>query len=498
METTPPPYMAFGSQRVISGYAGPLFTLRRDDGTTLDVSPQTGGDYPDYDAIDTWAGGNVPTVTTLYDQTGNTRHLTQATVANQPSYDTTQRFGNAVPILFDGFGRTATAANPQRDKNLQRGSLTGLDAVAMSAFMAMQPQTSYNTTGHWVGANEAGSTGRHEQKHGNTQNCMTNRIGGSNRNVSVGTMGPQMRFEPQAFGASVGAGVLRQFANGVSGTQAGASTTSVAIERMILGKALNVGASNYGAYRLFGCMFHASALTQAQGDAVIASMNTAFGHGNGFGTAPEYNLLFIGDSITEGTGSRLIENYPSLVDQSLTRPRRMYVSAEHGQTQATCYSGRVNRYGATFAAGIPNVAFIQLGLNDIGGGAAGATLYANTTTPFIAYLKGLGYKVVVCTLTPVSTANIGGGLASYNAYNDAVRANTGGADAVLDLTANPVMGPVASGNDTSLYPDGTHPGPLGYRYLAGAPSGTYANAHTFYDTVRDVLRTTALGGAYVP
>lgn len=61
-----------------------------------------------------------------------------------------------------------------------------------------------------------------------------------------------------------------------------------------------------------------------------------------------------------------------------------------------------------------------------------------------------------------------------------------------------VMGPDAAALDTALYPDNLHPNNLGYAYLAGAPSGTYANANTYYDALRAVLRSTVLGAGYVP
>lgn len=498
LDATTAPYAAYGGQRMVSGYSGPLFTLRRDDGGTLDVSPQTGGDYPDYAAIDTWAGGNIPTVTTLHDQSGNGRHLTQATVANQPSYDTTQRFGNAVPILFDGFGRTATAANPQRDKFLSRGSLTGLDSVTMSAFMAMQVQTT-NSTGHWFGSNEAGSTASHEQNHGTTNNALTNRIAASNRNANVTTLGPFPRFGPQAFGMSVGAGTVRQFINGTSAATAGASTTTVNIDRLTLGKTLIGTAGYYGAYRLFGCAFYASAVSQANGDAIISSLNATYAYGNGYNVPPEYNVLMVGDSITEGTGSRLIRNMASQLAANLTKPRRFYNWGIHGETMATAYAQRTGRYTTTFASGIPNVAFIQIGTNDLGGGTAGATLYSGTTTPFVTFLQGLGYKVVVCTLLPRANAGWTGAMETERAaYNAAVIANAAAADAVLDLTANPTMGPSAAALDTALYPDNLHPNNLGYAYLAGAPSGTYSNANTYYDALRAVLRSTVLGASHVP
>ena len=497
--TAATPYSAYGPQRVVSGYSGPIFTLRRADGATMNVSPQTGGDYPDYAAIDAWAGTDIPTVATLHDQSGNARHMTQVTAAHQPLFDTSRKFGNLVPICFDGYGRTATAVNPQRERTLSVGSLVGLDGVAMSAFMAMAPQASYNKTGHWVGTDAAGTTGRHEQLHGVTANALTNRISGTNKNVNPTTLGPFIRMTPNAFGiAADGAGVLRQWANGATGTTGGAATVANPVEQLTLGKALIGGADYYGAYRLFGCAFYAGGVSEINGNSIIASLNTAFGHGNGFGTVPEYNAIFLGDSIMEGTGSRALKNTPNQLDALLTKPRRIYNMGVHGETMATAYAQRTGRYSATFASGIPNVAFLQYGTNDIGAGTTGANLYANTATPFVSFLQGLGFKVVICTILPRADGPWSAALETERVnYNNAVRGNAASADAVLDLTANPTMGNGNAGN-TTLYPDNLHPSSLGYRYLAGAPSGTYADPATYYAKMADTLRTTALGASYVP
>ena len=492
------PYAAYAPQRVIEGYSGPLFTLRRSDGTMLDIAAEAGGDYPDYAAIDNWAGATIPTVATLHDQSGNGRHLAQGAPANQPLFDTRRKFGNLVPIAFDGYGRTATAANPQREKTLSIGSLTGLDAVNMSSFMAMAPQSSYNRTGHWFASNEAGTAGRHEQLHGVTANALTSRISNTNKNVSSNTIGPFIGMTPNAFGMAVdGAGVLRQWANGKTGTTGGVATASNPVERLTLGKTLIGGSDYVGAYRLFGCAFYASGVSAADGSAIIASLNAAFGHGNGFGTAPEYNVVMIGDSIMEGTGSRALANMPGQLDAQLTKPRRLYNMGVHGERMSTAFAQRTGRYTATIATGVPNIAFLQYGTNDIGAGTTGASLYADTAAPFIAFLQGLGFATAIATLLPRADGSWSADMETQRvAYNDAVRANTAGADFVLDLAANPAMGSIAAASDPALYPDALHPSSLGYAHLAGG--GAHAGPATYYAALAELVRATPLGAEYVP
>jgi lysophospholipase L1-like esterase len=489
------PYAAYGPQRVVSGYSGPLFTLRRSDGAVLDVLPQAAGDYPDYAAIDLWAGGDIPTVAMLHDQSGNGRHMEQSAPAKQPLFDARRQFGNLVPICFDGYGRTNTATNPHRERTLSVGSLTGLDGYDMSAFMAMQPQTSYNSTGHWNGGAEDGLSSLVETMHGLSPNTISVRALNKNKSRDVG---PMVRMTPNTFGFTAsGDGICTIFGNGNSSSVGGYGTPSMQLSRLTLGKSLFGGSEYYGAFRFFGIVYYNSGLSAQSAEGLIASMNTAFGHGNGFGTAPEYNVVFLGDSIMEGTGSRALANMPGQLDALLTKPRRIYNMSVHGEKMSSAFTQREARYTPTFVSGIPNVAFLQYGTNDLASETA-ANLYANTATPFVAFLKGLGFKVVICTILP---RTIGAWTpemeAERVAYNDAVRGNAAGADAVLDLATNPTMGNGNEGNAT-LYPDGLHPSSLGYRYLAGAPSGTYAGPQTYYTKLSDTLRATALGASYVP
>ena len=489
------PYAAYGAQRLIDGYAGPLFTLRRaSDGTTVDVVPPSGGDYPDYSAIDTWAAGAALTVAMLHDQSGNGRHLAQDTVASQPSFDTSQRFGNACPILFDGFNRTGSEANPQVMKRLEAGGMTGLDAHSLSTFLAVQPLTSYNRLGY-LAVSDASGSDRFRMFQGVTPNTLSVRVSGSSQ--ARAALGPHVRFDPNVIGASISEGTLDIWANGTTASVGGVPGTAAPATHIYLGDCFTGNPDFNGLFRFFGGALFTERVSTGDGAAIVASLNSALSYGNGFGAAPEYNVLMIGDSIMEGTGSRLLRNMPSWLTGSLTRPHRLFNSAAHGETMGTAYAQRVGRYATTFVSGIPNVAFIQIGTNDIGNGTAASDLYANTTSPFVAYLQAVGYKVAVCTLTPRQRADwTAAQEARRTDYNALVVGNAAGADLVLDLTDNPTMG--SSAANTSLYGDNLHPTSLGYRYLAGAPSGTHADPATYYAALTAVLRTTALGPVYVP
>ncbi len=479
LSNTVTPYAAYGTQRVVSGYSGPLFTLRRGDGATMDVSSQSGGDYPDYTAINTWAGSDIPTVTTLHDQSGNGRHLTQGTVANQPGYDTGQRFGNACPMLFDGYSRAASAPNPNRERFLENSGLS-LQRQNVTAMLAAQSQVSFNTSGQFSFEDASGATvvGMAAPSVG-AVNSIGSNINGQPRGVDA---------SPDTTGFALSASNRLYFSQGQALNQS-ASNAATTFTRFRLGRS---AAGTAGMMAFFGLALYDTALSQAAGGTVRNSLNTAIGRPTAF----DYHALFIGDSITEGTGSRNLLN--TARSMRLNAKALMTNAGIHGQVLADDYNNRVNRFGSQFRAGIPNVAFISGGTNDLAGGTAGATLYANTTSPLVSYLKSLGFKVAVATILPRTGGSWDTAAEARRVeYNNAVRGNAATADAVIDLTANPTMGNGNEGN-TTLYPDGLHPSSLGYAYLAGAQSGIYAAPQTYLAALTTILRGTLLGGSYVP
>lgn len=74
---------AYGVRLLVSGYAGNCLRVRRDsDNTTQDIGFVSG--YIDTASLLTFVGAGSGFVNIWYDQSGNTRNLTQAVAANQP------------------------------------------------------------------------------------------------------------------------------------------------------------------------------------------------------------------------------------------------------------------------------------------------------------------------------------------------------------------------------------------------------------------------------
>jgi hypothetical protein len=78
------PSGAYSFRKLRSTYAGPAVKLQRVDTTTSDIGFTATGDFDT--AAATAFCTTACTVTTWYDQSGNARHLTQSTAANQPAY----------------------------------------------------------------------------------------------------------------------------------------------------------------------------------------------------------------------------------------------------------------------------------------------------------------------------------------------------------------------------------------------------------------------------
>lgn len=90
---------AYGMRKVIQGYSGAAIRVRRStDNTELDIS--FSGNNLDIVSLLNFTGAGNGFVTTLYDQSGNARHMLQATAAAQPKI-------SAGGVLISNNGRAA-------------------------------------------------------------------------------------------------------------------------------------------------------------------------------------------------------------------------------------------------------------------------------------------------------------------------------------------------------------------------------------------------------
>jgi len=104
LDGLPTAFAAVGLARLLTSYTGPLVRLRRaSDNAEQDFSAASNG-WVDPASVAAWAAGDA-FVVTRYDQTGNSHHVTQTTVANQAKIAAHCR-----SIVCDGVNDTALMA----------------------------------------------------------------------------------------------------------------------------------------------------------------------------------------------------------------------------------------------------------------------------------------------------------------------------------------------------------------------------------------------------
>lgn len=450
-----PQFAVLGGQLLASGYAGPLYQARRaSDAATMDVYA-TRGVVPDYAALMAWGGGSAITIPIIYDQSGNGRNLVQATVANQPSLDPAFLTNGVAPILIDG--NPLTAPYSVVAKNPAIAGLT-LDLIANSVFMTATPLPTFRDTAYFTFSSADGLTAVEEFF--SSSQLLYTRSGGANESTVAATQGPAPRAVINTFGRTCAAGQSVLYVNGVSKTTTHTRTTAN-MPLLTLGQSITGGANYNGRYKLFGMVVYAAALSAPDSATIVAGLDASFGVTNAY----DYRVVFDGDSIQQGIGSTLLRNMENQLIPTLSRRADIRNLGVPGELLASLYAGR-SRYDPHYTAAVPCLFFEEGGTNDLAGTTAAATLYT-TLTNQVAYVKGLGFKVAVCTLLPRNDASWSGTKETRRTdYNTLVRANAAGADLVLDLASDPVMGAAGAADNAALYVDKLHPTSLGYSYLA--------------------------------
>ena len=370
---------------MVDGYTGPLFTLRRADGATMDVQPQAGGDYPDYAAIDAWAGGDIPTVATMHDQSGNGRDLVQTDPARQPVFDTALLVNNACPIAFND--------------NAQYLELTGI-SIARQNFSIIYGEfaaNTYNPKARYSFYNAGGV-----MLDAYTQNGkVAARLYGtgatfSNSGATSSAFGHKPWVRPMSFAYTNNGSQGAFYCLGVKRTaNAGGAETLTSFRLGTTDAQYQDEEADTG---FFGVVIYDTALPDADVAAAQGSMDTAFGFTD---EAPEYILCHSGDSIMEGNSKTSIRNMPVLLEEQLGRPHITYNLGIGGIGLAANYSNRVSRFGDLYNPAIPCVMIQQAGTNDpMTNAGDGNALYNDVATPFIQWAQGIGWKVIRPTILP--------------------------------------------------------------------------------------------------
>ena len=187
----------------------------------------------------------------------------------------------------------------------------------------------------------------------------------------------------------------------------------------------------------------------------------------GCASAACINLVLDGDSISAGVGASPGHTADRQMAAALGEAVRLQNVAAGGRPVSECLQLYPVLVAPLFvpAAG-SNVIVFHAGDNDIARGRNAAQTYA-AFTAYVAAAHQQGWKIVVSTelrrpdFPPPQEAEL-------ESYNDRLRRNDAGADAVVDLDAEPRMADLSYRADPEVFtPDRIHPSDGGYAVLAG-------------------------------
>jgi lysophospholipase L1-like esterase len=203
-------------------------------------------------------------------------------------------------------------------------------------------------------------------------------------------------------------------------------------------------------------------------------LGALFGLAHGRGIAAEavcggsgcVNLVFDGDSISAGWGAPIGHGLDRQVVDALGDDVRMRNVAVGGRPVSDCLRFYQQLVAPLFDASTAyNVIVFHAGDNDVQHGRDAVQTYA-ALTAYVAAVHRQGWKIVVSTelrrpdFHPLQSTEL-------DAYNDRLRRNEAGADAVVDFDTDVRMTTLSYRQDPTLFSsDGIHPAAGGYAVLA--------------------------------
>lgn len=452
-----------GTLRMVAGYTGPAINVINPvSGANKDIG-LLADDTLDEKTLWSFMGSSgYLNVATVYDQTGNAHHITQATAANQYKIVQGMRVGRAVALINDS-DTFDTAAPITRFMTVPAG-------VTVAAGGSISGVSIGNTRGFNIGSTALALTGSDGKSYGTAiASDFVTGDGGNNAPPSIASAGlfPINGFV-MGFGCAptTGGASSNIYANGkmaFAGNAGGAGWT---------GGFLGIQAANdqAGPHEIVGIMIY-DAILQLTADpqAIIANLE------HHFALTPQVKdmLILDGDSITYGYLVAYNQDYPHQIRPLLSHDFQVYNTGFPGNTTTQRVAALPGILKYTNASQNPNVSQTQnvlvewSGTNDIGlGGTTLATMQSNMTQ-MVELGKAAGCKVVVCTTLPQSSFTAGSAQETLReSWNTWLRSGASGADAVADVAADPTMGNYANTTGGVFYnPDGTHPTALGVSYI---------------------------------
>ncbi len=191
-------------------------------------------------------------------------------------------------------------------------------------------------------------------------------------------------------------------------------------------------------------------------------------------TATKPLIVFDGDSMTFGTGAGPVglagpsnATYPRLAADGITGAT-VYNFGVGGQTVLAMTTDAAAQIDVLYDSSRLSIVAVFGGTNDlVNGAASAATVYSRIVT-YCQARRAAGWKVVVGTILPRSSANAGAAFeADRQTVNTSIRTNWATfADALADVGADATIGAAGAETNTAYYSDAIHPTTLGYEIVA--------------------------------
>jgi hypothetical protein len=463
--------LAFYSVVKLSGWAGSCLQITRaSDSTTLDIGFVN--NIVDWQSADAFGVGTTITVSKIYDQSGGGNDLTGSgsVQLGLPTFSGFNTWINGIrPVSVQGQGNTFFQA-------LSNATIVG-NTNAVSIYQVVAPRTSTDFQGYWA-LTDAAQTSYWSTLYHN---------GGSQlllqpKSLSALNTGFYPRGAPGTISVS-SSGTTGQIVrvNGSQFTNSG-NTGSQAFGGLRVG--IGSAGTNFGIFDFFCMAVYSSAHNSTQMQSVEAAINAPFNLQSSF----TKRVVYGGSSLVPGYQSTSNQQAPwqsgfgksSLGPIPDWEPILMGVAA---RSLATEYSIRAVYAGLYDGTKQANVCIIDAPSNDISLATVtdhanavtqATTLFNNTTVPFVQYLQGIGFQVVVPTCIARGTFTTVNFKEDYRqAYNALVIANaaTYGYTVAQRTTAGPTNAldtQAVAVSDTTTYPDGTHLSNRDYAYMGAA------------------------------
>lgn len=423
---------AFGFTKLRAAYTGACCRVRRiSDSAELDIPFLADGVVATALMIG-FMGASELRLVTLYDQTANGYNLTQPTAASQFKIDFTVS-KNGCPVIAGGGG----------------ASLVIPSGLAFTSTANCAVWKAIGNFSHRVG-------------------CTPFNMGATTNTFSLG-LSPNSAFSVQPYvnGSALNFGTMQTIPN-ANGCVIGLNSASTgmtyyrnnySVSRAVVTAVAAAGGVIDGNDQWQSIVFFNAALSATDATLLQYSLSSIY-HSV---LTPRASVLLMGDSRTASVDDR--NNYNTSLSRYLSPDISVNNSGNGGSALVTHADTDIDQYGTpTFKTGIPNVAVLLSGVNDIQAGTTAATLQTKAAL-WATKVRTAGGKAIVATQ---QARNVTGGYTSameaqrvlYNAW---LRANYGpgkALDAIADFDLEPTLLPTVSAGD---YPDNLHESAQGYR-----------------------------------